>query len=268
MFQIISGSPGRMWYPVDNADRSTYATLYIGQIVIASSDGLKRMEKASGAADTTGKQIPFGVVIGTNLKNPVGSSTSNTEYITAVDPHSTTTEFVGGEGPYVRRADKSALAEVAIITPDTILKGDIRNAALSTGPTVGIVTAGDTDGAGFTASTTCDFTPVASLCSLYCRTGANAGVYRITTDTSTTVKTVDHYFPFDIAVGDTFVSVPMRICGSSYVNTDANSLYIDVSQSPATDYFIIDVLELNLTEAGHEYAIFKFNFDHFTKYRQ
>ena len=269
MFQVVQGTPSRMWYHVDNADRSSYPTLYVGQLLIATSDGVGSLGQASGVADTSGKKIPWGVVIGTNLATPAFSSTSNSSSITAVDPHSTTTAFLGGEGPYARRGDRSAMVEVALIVPSTVIKGDVRNAAIGTGPTVGVVTTASTTGAGFTCSAgLCDnSTPVGDLGTVYCRSGANMGTYRITTDTSATVKTVGHYFPYDIATGDTFVNVPMRTVGSSYVQTDANALYLNAAANPATDYWIVEVHHLNLAAANQEYVEFRFGGDHFAKAR-
>lgn len=260
-FEVIEKPVRTIWVPIDNANRSTYETLYQGQLVYSSSDGVVNLGQASGVADTSGKKVPFGAVVGFNAKNPQYNSTYKGEYLMAVDPHSTTTEFVGVEGPW-SKGDKSAMAQISVIGPETILKGRLFNASYGTAPSVVTVSTASTTGAGYTASA-CDFTPVADLCSTYCRTGANRGIYRITTDTSTTVRTTGHYFPNDIAVGDTFVSVPLRTIGTSYVQTDAEATFFDVSASPATNYWVIEVLELNLKTAGDEYVIFRFGADHF-----
>jgi hypothetical protein len=273
MFQVIRGSPARMWYHVDCADRSTYETLYIGQLVTPGYDGafcdaVMNLGQATGINATTYKKQPFGVVIGTNLRTPGFSTTSNSDYITAVDPHSSTTEFAGGEGPYAVRGDHSAMVEVALIDPCTVLKGDLRNAAIGTGPTVRTVSTASTTGAGFTVSAAFDFTtPVANLTTVYCRSGANMGIYRDTTDTSSTVVTTDQYFPYDIAVGDTFVRVPLRMVGNSYVQTDAEALYFNTAANPATNYWTIQVIHLDLSTANQEYVVFRFDGDHFCAVR-
>ncbi|GAG78914.1 unnamed protein product, partial [marine sediment metagenome] len=54
---------------------------------------------------------------------------------------------------------------------------------------------------GVTATTnTCGFTPVAGLCTIYARSGANAGVYRVTDGASATAQQWDVAMPNDTAV--------------------------------------------------------------------
>lgn len=269
-FKIIKGSPVHsIWVPVDNNDRTTYETLRVGQLVRAGSDGVINLGSATGVNDTTSEYQPYGLVIGTNLKTPSYDSTYHCNNITAVDPHSTATEFVGVEGINAPKGDKSAYVEVALITPETILSGQFFNASFGTAITVGTVTTGSTTGAGFTCSGGLSdaSTPVADLGTVYCRKGANAGIYRITTDTSATVKTVGHYFQSDIAVGDTFVNVQCRSFGKSYVQTDAEAMFFNAAANPATDHWLIDVLALDLSTAGSEHVIFRFNSVHFAPTR-
>lgn len=265
-FQIAMGTPHIIWCPVDQADRSSYETLRIGQLVYAGSDGVINLGQASGTSDTSGKKVPFGVVVGHNRYVPLNDTTYKTEYITAVDPHSTTEDFRMSASLNYPMGDKQAMVKVALIDPTTVIRGQLYNATYGVAPSVQTVTTGSTSGAGYTASA-CDFTPVADLATLYCRTGANAGCYRVSTDTSTTIKTTGGYFPYDIAIGDTFVSVPLRPWGTSYVQTDAEAMFLDVSASPATNYWTINVLKLDLSTAGHEHVLFTFNADHFCKNR-
>ena len=60
----------------------------------------------------------------------------------------------------------------------------------------------------------------------------------------------------------TFVAVPMKQ-GQSYVQINETAGYLgtcfDCSDSPATNYFQIDVLSLDLREAGKETVTFMFN---------
>ena len=73
-FEVVHGSPLKIWCPVDMADTGT-ETLYVGQLVKAGSDGVLNLGQASGIADLTNKVVPFGVVTGTNNKTPVFNST-------------------------------------------------------------------------------------------------------------------------------------------------------------------------------------------------
>lgn len=252
-----------VWAYVDQAARS-YETLYEGQLVYSLSDGVANLGQASGASDTSGKKVPWGVVVGQNRLDPLYSATYKGFYITSEDPHSTTTQYVLNEG-MIPKGDKSAAVLVELIGPHTVLKGRIFNASYGTAITVGTVTTASTTGAGFTCSGGLSdaSTPVADLGTVYCRSGANRGLYRVTTDTSATVKTVDHYFPNDIAVGDTFVNVQMRPWGNSYVQTDAEATFFDASANPASNYWTIDVVKLDLSTAGDEYVLFRFSTDHF-----
>lgn len=259
-----SGSPLTFWAPVDSA-AGTPDTLYGGQIVRSGGDGVLPLGTASGAADTSNKRVPLGIVIGTNNRTPVYNTTYNAQSIVGADTQAlqVARDWQGNEGVWVK-GDPQSMVKLALIDHTTILKGRIFNAAYGTAPTVVTASAASTDGF-MTAGTTgaCDFTPVADLGTIFCRAGANRGLIRITIDTSTTAPTVDTAFPYDVAINDTFVRVPLRPIGQSYVQFDGESTYIDCSASPATNYFIIDVIALDLSTAGSEYVLFKFNGVHF-----
>ncbi len=269
MITFVGEAPQKIWIPIKPG-----ATVYVGSIVTldisALDEGCIVRGQADGAADTTNKDVPFGVVVGTNRKNPLYSSTYKAEYITdsgATAPHSSTVEFVGYEGPGAK-GDRRELVEVALIMPHTILRAPIYNDAVGTAPTLLTATAGSTDGLSVTTNA-CDFTPVANLCTIYCRTGANRGIYRITDDTSTTAATWDVAMPYDIAVGDTFIRVPVRWWGPTYarLGDDTVCSYLNCSETPATNYDIIHVVRLDLKEAGKEVVEFYFGADHFATAR-
>ncbi len=261
MFDIHSGSPHALWYPVDCA-AGAFDTLYVGQLVKATSDGVAPLGAAAGAYDTTTEAIPFGVVIGTNKRTPSYSATSLSDSITSASPHANTTEFVLMEGAMIPKGDTSASVKVALINPNTIIKGSIFVTTIGTALTEGVVSTGSTTGAGFTSSAINPATHVADLVTVYFRTGGNRGVYRITTDSSATVKTVEHYFPYDIAVGDKVVGVPLRV-GYSKGQTDSESLFINGAAAPQTDHWGLNVLWLDLSVAGKECVYFQFGAIHF-----
>jgi hypothetical protein len=226
-----------------------------------TQDGVLLMGAAVGAADTTAFKVPLGIVTGFNTfpRNEIFSG--GAQYMTAIASsglHAASADYLGGGSEHTDMAD-GPKALVALLDPSTYIKARIYNSTWGTAISVGSVTAAgvSTTGAGFTSSTVADYTPVAGLGTVYCRKGANRGAYRVTSDTSTTVKTVYDYFKYDIAEGDQFVSVPIRL-GTCYLQLDATSRFIDASATPASNYYIVDVVELNLKEAGMEYAIFKF----------
>lgn len=264
-------APPAVWMPIKPA-----ATIYVGSIVCidqsALDEGVICRGIADGAADTSNKDRPFGVCVGTNLYNESYDSTYKTNKIVcaaAAGPHTNTTDYRNVEGPWSKGDSGSrAMVKVEMITPSTVLRAPIFNAAVGTAPTLLTVTTGSSDGLGVTTGA-CDFTPVANLSTVYYRKGANAGVYRITDDTSTTVLTHDVATPYDIAVGDTAVRVPLRHSGVSYVRIgdDTCASFIDCSQTPATNYDVIHVVRLDLSEAGSEFVDFMFDGDHFATAR-
>jgi hypothetical protein len=263
----------KKWMPL-SGDAAT--VFYEGSLVTnvkankdLTQDGILLLGAAVGAADTTAFKVPLGIIQGFNTYPGNESFSSGRQTMTAVASsslHAATTQYLSGASSSTSMMDGTPKAEVALIDPSTYIKMPIFNAAFGTAVTVGTVSTASTTGAGFTSSTVADYTPVAGLCTAYCRTGANKGTYRVTSDTSTTIKTVYDYFRYDIAVGDTFVSVPIRL-GTCYLQLDATSTYIEASATPATNYYIVDVVELNLETAGEEYAIFKFQPDQFSMAR-
>jgi hypothetical protein len=124
-------------------------------------------------------------------------------------------------------------------------------------------------GLGFTCGTTgFNFTSVAYNATMYCRSGANKGLYRTTY--SAAAGTAEHlfycYWPYTIAVGDKFVGAPLPECGSGTINFDDVGLFINGSAAvTTTDYIGVDILELNLEVSGKEYAIFRINPSQFTQ---
>jgi len=255
-FEVVEGSPRSLWVPIADLD-----TIYVGQLVeMQTGTGVAPLGTAAGANDTTNKSIPFGVVIGTNLKTPAFNTTYNADAITDVSPLNSTVEYVMHEGPW-SRGDKVAMVEVAVIDEDTVLKGPLNNAAVGVAPTLLTVTTGGTVSATTNAT---DVAGVANLATLYCRTGVNAGAYRITSDTSTTALTWGKATTNAIAIGDTAVRVNgLRVAGPSRAQFDTESMYIDVAAANTANYYGVDVIKLDLREANKEHVFFKFNVDHF-----
>ena len=149
----------------------------------------------------------------------------------------------------------------------SLIEGPIFNAAYSTACAI-VTDTGGADTTGYTTAGTtgaAPFTPVANICTIYCRTGANAGLYRTTNDTSTTAPDVTVAFPQDVALGDTFVRVPLKQ-GISEIYIGGPGLYIDQALT-ATDNFHVIVKRLDLTVSGSESAQFWFSGDHFSNMR-
>lgn len=268
-FSIVHGSPQEIWGPVLNTD-----TLYVGQLVIATNEGVMPFAQASGlgdqstkmegvalisdgAAATCNNQL-FGVVIGTNKRTPTYEKTNKAEYITYVDPNAaTSSDYFGVEGVW-GKGDLMAMVKIALITSESVLRGPISNAGVGTALTVETVASTNTTVTATIASAA-DFTPVASEATVYFRTGPAAGAYRIMDGTSTTALQWDIATVVAPAVGDRLVCANLRTLGQCKIMLDSESMYIDNSAALTSHYHLIDVLRLELSEAGNEYADFRFS---------
>ena len=270
-FQVIEAPLRNIWVPLGCITADTADTLYEGQIVmggLASSaplgEGMNPIGAAAGASDTTGKAVPFGVVLAFNDASPTYNSTYKGQYCTSVTTQAQqlARDFRGVEGMWAK-GDPQPFAKVAVIGPSTILKGPIFQTSYGTSPLVYTNTTADSTGATIVTAAI-GYEPVAYNHIWYCRSGANKGLYRVAyshgnADTSHTFYV---HWPYTLAVGDTFTFAPLRI-GTSFCNFDAESTCILQQGATGTDYYALDVLEVNLEVAGAEYAIFKFNADQF-----
>jgi hypothetical protein len=253
------------WFPVDI---TTATNLYVGQLVQKSTGGMNGvgpLAAASGAYDVTGDQQILGVVIGTNAYEPLYDATYG-QYISGVASQAgqAAVRKLGGAGMHPM-GDPAPMVQVAIIGPETWLQAPIYNATYGVAPTVITSSTASTSGAGFTTGAS-DVQSVANLGTFYCRTGANAGIYRVVKTAHDTVHTFDMYWPYDVAIGDTFISVPY-VQGSSYAQINSTAGYLGMcfncAATAATNYFGITVSQLDLKEAGKEKVTFKFSAAHF-----
>ena len=270
-FSVVHGSMQHIWCSVINTD-----TLYVGQIVRVANEGVQPIAAASGAADQATKMvgvglvhegtaalfnnIPFGVVVGTNAASPTYNSTYMTEQITYATPATTTGTYVGVEGPSPR-GDNHAMVEVALLTAETVLRGPIFVDTYGTAPTVGTLSGTPTTVTA--TSSAMDEDGIASLATLYFRSGACAGQYRVTDDTSSTAVTWDLPTVGTAVAGDTVVRVNLRPYGVCRMQIGTEGLFIDAGATNSTNYFMIDVLRLDLSNPGGEYCEFRFNPYHF-----
>jgi hypothetical protein len=154
----------------------------------------------------------------------------------------------------------AAMAEVQIITPNSLLRAPIVKDTVGTAPECKACTTGSSDGLTFVVATI--DTTVSQFSTVYCRTGANRGEYRKVTTGATTTQTVLVPFTNDIAVGDTFC-IANVVQGLAHIDLDTQFQGID--SSPAlSSYYVAIVHELNLEVAGQEYCTFRFAPQHFS----
>jgi len=255
-FSVVQGTPYIGWFPVDGTD-----TCYVGQIVTSYSKGGMLPVGAGVFSGNATYNKPWGVVVGTSNATPGYNSTYKCEYITAVDPHTAgqSEKNVMWESN-VPRGDGQMWVQVAIITPETVLKGPIFNATYGVAPIVGTVSAGNTSGKNCTTTAAADVAPLTANNSfMYFRSGANRGLYRIQSNTSTTALANPIAFPNDIAVGDTVMCMPFRHFGHTLVQFDAEATFIDSAGNCNDTGWAVNMLRVDLSEAGNEWAMFMFN---------
>jgi hypothetical protein len=270
-FSIAEGTARTFWAGTDGT--STY---YMGQLVAYTAASKAQtpgtvvpLAVAAGAWDTTNFQVIAGIVVG--ISDMTQTFDTYSQYATGVVTQAAQKArqfYNSGMGLY-SAADPQVLLEIAEITPNTVIRGPICETGGKV-PTVVTDTAGSATGYTTAGTTTaCSFTPVANTCSIYCRTGANMGLYRTTNDTSTTAPDVTVAFPNDVAIGDTFVRFSLKQ-GSSLIQLGATptGTYIDNTLSGGTtNYFGVFVYTINAAEAGKEYAEFRFDACHFSNIR-
>lgn len=258
--------PQVIWCQVTDGD-----TIYVGQLVkIGTNEGVDPLGSASGAADTTNKAIPLGIVVGTNRKVPQYSSTYKTEYITDVSPASNTNEYVLVDGPYPK-GDNVAMVEVAIITPNTVLRGPIFRGAVGTALTQNTVTAAQGGAIHATLDsgvTFADTSVTSTYETAYFRSGANRGTYRVLDSRSSVGLTWDKPLKSSASNDDQVIIVPgLRPCGIARMQTDSEAMYIDGTANASSNYWSILVHRLDLAKTGEEYAEFRFSTCHFDPVR-
>ncbi len=272
---IVHGSPQTIWVPVVPA-----TTIYVGGLVCVDTSaplaGVIMLPDASGVANDSNLDVPLGVCIGTNRKNPLYDSTELTEYITspaAGDAYGgASIEFVGVEGPWAK-GDPIPMVKVALINSNTVIRAPLRVAAIGTAPTVETVTSQTTGGATGVGCTTAahDFTSIANdMSTIYFRSGGNAGTYRTNNSASNTALLFAKATRNSVEIGDTLVIVPLRSHGYSTVMfDDTTAMFIDCADAPVlngTNRWIIQVIRLDLATAGQEYCEFCFDSVHFQQY--
>jgi hypothetical protein len=159
------------------------------------------------------------------------------------------------------KGDPQALVQVARIDATTQIKGSIFLTTYGTAPTVLTSTTASTTGDGFTTNAM-GFAGIADYQTFYCRTGANAGLYRISETTSQTVHTFQVPWPYDVAIGDTFVAAPVRK-GHGRMQSDTDCTFINSTSPYTTHNYNVIYDHIDLRFAGQEYAIFRFAPVHF-----
>jgi hypothetical protein len=267
-FSVVHGSPQTIWCQIVDSD-----TIYTGQLLMSAhqDEGVAPLGQASGLADTTGKKVVFGVCVGNNARTPTYNSTYKTESITDASPASNTAEFVGMEGPSGKGGNEQWV-QVAIVTPETVLRGPIFNRSYGTALPECTVEASHGHANQCTIDTTPNYSHLGATtvmshkayqCS-YFRKGVNAGTYRITDGNSSINFTWDKALRTAASHNDVIISVNgLKPWGHARMQTDTESMFIDGTAAASANNWEIFVHRLDLSTKGQEFCEFRFANQHF-----
>lgn len=258
-FQVSQGSPMAIWVPIFYGN-----TIYTGRHVALDEndadghDGVMILPVAAGAFNVTNYDIPLGISIGTNNRKPLFNSTAKAEYITSATPFGSTSEFVLTGGPYIS-GGREPMVKIDVIDPLTVIKGPLWSTSIGTGPTV-VTCAADAQGDG-TTSSAAQVATIQGKSTIYFRSGANKGSYRVLDSAaSTTAHTWNIPLHAAVAATDTAVIANILPFGLSRVQTMATyGGGFDLVQACTSHYFGIDVLRLDLSTANQEWVEFRWN---------
>ena len=228
----------------------TGETMYVGQLVKAATTAsigghVAVADIATDVREDTSNIIGIctGIVDGSSTYvTPVSGTAAYGQRTT----YSTTQSTIKSYGP--------SEVEVTLIIPGvTLVRAPIYNTVWGTALTVLTETTGNAGGITITdASGTNDIAD--DLGTIYCRSGANRGLYRVITDITTVVTTVTVPFPNAIAAGDTFVQAS---CVLGYGGMDLTTAFDAIDgNNVMDDYYSVYYHDINLEESGKEFAIF------------
>jgi hypothetical protein len=231
------------------------ATLYQGQLLgydtSYATNGGAVITTANAAAGPDTTSFVMGICAGlVSNKDRTFNTTYKGDTLTYTTTQATIAALDPADCPH---------ADVILVTPLTLIHAPVVKDTVGTAPECITNTAASSGGVTITHSAI--DTTIDGYSTLYCRTGANRGLQRrVTTVTSTSIETVVIPFPYAIAVGDTFCVVNV-VLGNAHIAWDTQFQGID-SSAALSNYFKAYVHELNLAEAGKEYAVFSLSASH------
>lgn len=227
-------------------------TVYEGQLVMdcatAGTGGHCQIIDVAGEAQEDA-YAPVGVVLGA-----INARTEyNSTYKGQVCTYTVTSATMAADED---RKD-AATAQVAIVQPFyTVLRAPIYDAAFGTAMTE----CTEVTGGSYTAYTDTTNTYSNDIAddwgTMYVRTGANRGLYRVMTSHTTSVCTTTLKFPYANAIGDTFMRAAVKL-GHAHLYFGATANYVDGDQA-LTNYYHCFVTKIGFDTAGQEWCEFMF----------
>jgi len=230
------------------------ANTYVGQLLMSDvSNGYGHcLPCACATADPDVTADIVGVCTGI-----VNSPTFSSTYSADLGTYDTT------QAAQLANDPKGAVeVEVVVARPGDLFKAPLYKVAMGTSLDVITVTTADTAGDDIVHTADTITAPTHKYSTIYCRTGANRGLYRVINSGGTKDQDVVICFPYDIAIDDTFVAAQI-ILGGAKIDISTNAFGIDGDSATAgTAAFDVFCHRLNLEEAGKEFAVVSFASHH------
>ena len=206
-FMMNGGSPSRRLFQIGEAMATAGVPVVVGG---AGNEGLAL------AATTTASDL-VGVTLDVQATLVTAQQSDNS------DPAREVTVITNADAVYSANCSGSATAGT-----------DLSTFTVTTASTTGlVVTAGDFNTVDLDEG------------SIHCIEGANVGITRKITSTTTSAATVKVAFPNDIDVGDKFIAVPFTPGEDQFVQLTSNLAEVDCSVTVDTDnnnFRVLDVL--------------------------
>lgn len=248
-----AGNLGGAGAPVIRRFQTSTDTLYNGVLVqtamIGAGGGHVQLADPAAELGDTMDLGPFGFVTGVVQK---GDHTY-TAAVSGTAQYGDTRTAITSLADVLANGGPSEVDVCYMIPMVTLVKAPLYNAAWGTALTECVETAGDATGLAVTHTET--VTDIADpYATIYCRSGANRGLYRVITTVGANAQAMTIAFPYAIAIGDTFVIASM-VLGPMLFNIPATADCIDGNHLLG-DAFPGFCHELNLEESGKEYCVF------------
>lgn len=231
-------------------DFDTGVACYVGQLLIEDANFYGHVMPIATAAGTPDTDQPIiGACVGV-VNDPLYSQTYQGDYNT-YDNAIAAVVANENQGP--------AKVKVAIARPGDIYEAPVVKDTIGTA--LDVVTNTTTEAAGTTLTTASGTDYQEGYATLYCRTGANRGLYRVLTTISATSKVVTVPFPYVLTENDTFVIAQLKL-GRSIMLPDSQFQAIDGDVATGGNYYNIFCHKMDLSTAGAEKAWITFNPSH------
>lgn len=225
-------------------------TMYEGQLAMSGLVGGAggHVQIADAASEAHENDQPILGVVTAVVNDPVYSATykgNGVTYDTAL------ANVLANDG------SDAAMVEVTLARPwDAIFKAPLYDATDGTALPTLTETTGDATGLTITHAAGAVADAADDMATIYCRSGANKGLYRIVTTGGTDAQVCTVAFPYAIAAGDTFVRASC-VLGLGGLNIPATANCID-GDNALSAYYDVYYHNINLEESGKEWATFSF----------